>query len=59
MYELSGRQCAHLTRAFCWIGAEVCKIPTYHGLSKVRELLQKYEAQVPLYQRLKVLDVAL
>ena len=35
MYELLGRQCAHLTRALCWIGAKVCEIPTFDRLSKV------------------------
>ena len=35
MYELLGRRCAQLTRALHWIGAKVCEIPTFDGLSKI------------------------
>ena len=59
MHKIYRRQCAHLTKSLRWIGTEVCKVPMFDGLSNIREFLQKYEAQVPLAQRLKTLDVAL
>ena len=59
MYELLGRQCVHLIRALHWIKAEGCEIPTFDGLSKFQEFLQKCEAWVPFTQHLKALDVAL
>ena len=34
-------------------------MPTFDGLSNIREFLQKYEGQIPLCQRLNTLDVAL
>ena len=42
-----------------WIGTEVCEVPIFDGLSNIKEFLQKYEAQVPLSQQMKTLDVEL
>ena len=58
-HELSGRHCAHLTKSLHWIGSEVSQIPTFSGFSQVKEFLTKYELQVPSFQRLQALDVAL
>jgi len=49
----------HLTKSLRWIGTEVRKVPTFDGLSNIQEFLQEYEAQIPLTQQLKTLDVAL
>ena len=59
MHEVSGRWCAQLTKSLCWIGSEVSQIPTFSGLSQVNEVLIEYEIQVPSFQRLKALDMAL
>ena len=48
-----------LTKSLCWIGLEVSQIPTFSGLSQVTKFLVEYEIQVPSFQRLKELDVAL
>ena len=59
MHEVSGRRCARLTKSLHWIGTEVCKVPTFDGLSNIQEFLQEYEAQDPCSERLKTLDMAL
>ena len=48
-----------LTMSLRWIGSEVSQIPTFSGFSQVKEFLVEYEIQVPSFQRLKALDVAL
>ena len=59
MHDISGRRCAHLTKSLHQIGIEVSKVPTFNGLFDIQEFLQDYEAQIPLSQQLKKLDVAL
>ena len=49
MYEVSGRQCAQLTKSLCWIGLEVSQVPTFTGLSPVIEFIVEYETQVPSF----------
>ena len=59
MHEVSGRRCVQLTKSLRWIGLEVSQIPTFSGFSQVKEFLVENEIQVPSFQRLKALDVAL
>jgi hypothetical protein len=59
MHEISTRRCTHLTKSLHWIGIEVCEVPIFDGLFDIQEFLQDYEAQIPLSQRLKTLDVSL
>ena len=48
MHEISGRQCAHLTKSLRWIGTEVSEVPTFDGLFDIHKFLQYYEVQIPL-----------
>ena len=57
--EILGRRCEHLMKSLRQIGTEVCEVPTFNGLFDIQEFLQDYEAQIPLSQRLKTLNVAL
>ena len=59
MYEVSRRQCAQLTKSLRWIGLEVSQVPTFTRLSPVKKYIIAYEIQVPSFQRLNTLDVAL
>ena len=36
MYEISGRNCVHVTKSLHQIGLEVSQIPTYSGFSQVK-----------------------
>ena len=59
MHEVSRRRCAQLTKSLRQIGSEVSQIATFSGFYQVKEFLVEYEIQVPSFQRLKALDVAL
>ena len=48
-----------LAKSLRWIGSEVSQVPTFTRLSLVTEFIIEYETQVPSFQRLKALDVAL
>ena len=49
MHEVSGRQCAQLTKSLRWIGSEVSQIPSFSGLSPVTKFLVEYKIQVPSF----------
>ena len=59
MHEILGRRCVHLTKSLHWIGSEVTQITIFSGFYHIKEFLTEYEIQVPSFQRLQALDVAL
>lgn len=59
LHEVLGRQLARITKSLCWIGSEVSTVPIFDGSSDIQAFVQDYEAQVPYFERLPSLVVAL
>ena len=59
LHEFSIRRCARVDRAVRWVGTEIRKPPSFHGLNDLEEFLTKYEDGVLENHRLLALDISL
>ena len=58
LYEVSARRCAYMTKSLQWIGTEINKIPSFHGLTDIQDFLTQFEQQIPHKQRIAAMDLA-
>ena len=48
-----------LTKSLHQIGTKVSQVPVFDGLSHIEDFLKEYEVEIPRYERLQAIDVAL
>jgi hypothetical protein len=56
---VSIRICTRIDRAVRWVGTEIRKPPSFHGVNDLEVFLAQYEDEVLENQRLLALDIAL
>ena len=44
-----------MTKSLLWIGAEINKIPSFHGLTDIQDFLTQFEEKIPHEQRIALL----
>lgn len=54
-----GRRLARISKTLRWIRSEVSTLPIFDGLFDIKIVVQEYEAQLPCFERLQHLVVAL
>ena len=48
-----------MTRSLRWIGTKIKDIPLFDGLADVNDFLKQFEQEIPIEQRMEVIDLAL